>query len=273
MLSLKKIEIKNFMSFVGNHVIEFDSNIMQIDGDSGAGKSNIIKAVDYLFGNNSLPIAKMQSWMTEDPFEITGYFNINGEDVVISRNKNSGLKISTYSQTWSNNSKVTEEVLNKLINLPPKIFHKIYHKQQDSKGFFINLKPKECYLFLSEVLGLDNLIEKQNKIDLIIKQFEQDIKDLALENEKDVQYLNNLDSLIDQTKKSFPEKIHNDQELEQVTSEIEKTQKLLNNLKKQHEIEIASVVKEETIRSTLELLTHQESLNSFQSSWQEQSLQ
>ena len=78
---IKKLEIKNF-AIIDILIAEFDEGFNVITGETGAGKSLIINAIDVLFG------AELNIQMLRDKkksLEISAIFSIKNEEIKISR--------------------------------------------------------------------------------------------------------------------------------------------------------------------------------------------
>lgn len=167
MIELISLSFGNLRSFVDDQHVVFQgrNKLVQIDGrnentggSSGAGKTTILMALDYLLGIGDVPTTVLQSRLTKDGIWASGEFVIDGSPVSISRSKKDGLTIKTPEETISGNVKLAEEKLSSLIGLPEKIFKKMIHKKQKEGGFFLNMTPKENYEFLISVLGLEKYI-------------------------------------------------------------------------------------------------------------------
>lgn len=163
MLKLKKLSFKNIRRFVDKQVIDFSDRqkLLQIDGknnntggSSGAGKSTVFLALDYLLGISDVPSTVLQSRLTKDPIEVEGVFETNGKPLLISRSKKNGLSVSYNGETVSGNVKLADERLQEIIGIPRSVFKKMVHKKQKEGGFFIDMTGKQTYEFLSEVLDL-----------------------------------------------------------------------------------------------------------------------
>ena len=207
MIELLSLEFNNIGRFTSSQKISFENRdkLIQVDGSnkntggsSGSGKTTVFLALDYLLGINDIPSTVLQSRLTKNPIEVSGRFIVDKKQVVISRSKKNGLTIKIDNDTISGNVKLAEEKLDELIGVPRKIFKKMVHKRQKQGGFFLSLTAKEMYQFLIQMLGLNDyldkvdrisehvkflnelIIEKNNKIDKnegIIAQLENILKD------------------------------------------------------------------------------------------------
>lgn len=81
MLKIKTLKFKNIGRFVTEQVINFATldGLIQVDGvnnntngSSGAGKSTIFQALDYLLGLNDTPLTILQSRLTKEGIWVQG---------------------------------------------------------------------------------------------------------------------------------------------------------------------------------------------------------
>ena len=57
---LKKIVLKNFKSFQGKKELEFPVRVTAIVGPNGCGKSNILDAIRWILGEQSLKLLRVE---------------------------------------------------------------------------------------------------------------------------------------------------------------------------------------------------------------------
>ena len=196
MIKLLSISFNNIRCFTDSQTVIFENRnkLVQIDGknnntggSSGAGKSTVFMALDYLLGINELSVTVLQSRLTKKTIEASGKFEIDGKLVEISRSKKSGLSIifpESPELNVTGNVKLAEEKLEDLIGIPKKIFKKMVHKKQKEKGFFLNMAPKEMYDFLINMLGLSKYIEQIDKISEDIRISKQELLSIDFDNLK-----------------------------------------------------------------------------------------
>ena len=174
MLNLKQLRFCNIGRFVEEQIVSFDAfgNIIQVDGQnlntegsSGAGKSTVFNALDFLFGISSLPNTLLQSRLTDESIIVEADFDYNGIPLTISRGKK--LKITLDGVVTTGSSEVSEKKLDEIIAIPRNLFRQMLHKKQGEKGFFLNLGPKNTNDFLTDCLNLSHY--KKNIADLDVK--------------------------------------------------------------------------------------------------------
>ena len=252
MIELISLKFGNFRSFVDDQHILFQGRdkLVQIDGrnentggSSGAGKTTILMALDYLLGIGDVPSTVLQSRLTKDGLWASGEFIIDDTPVSISRSKKDGLIIKTPEETVSGNSKLAEEKLLFLIGLPIKIFKKMIHKKQKEGGFFLNMTPKETYEFLISVLGLEKYIKD---IDTISKSSEEYVakiivKELAIQLNK--ASLLDMERVLSEKKKPDDINIASDEEIRALNQDITTLRGTIYSFKQQTQCTIDQLPK------------------------------
>lgn len=192
MIKLLSLKFVGIGRFVDEQTIDFTthSNLIQVDGknlntggSSGAGKSTIFHALDFLLGICETPTTALQSRGTKTQIEVQGVFDFNGKKVTITRGKKVGLIVDIENeQKIENSAKIAEEKIDELIGIPRKLFKKMFHKRQKEGGFFLNLTAKESYELLVKVLGLEKFTDKITEISEKNKIIEQELNKLLVEN-------------------------------------------------------------------------------------------
>lgn len=82
-MKLKVIKIKNYRSYAGEHVIEFDSRFTSFIGKNDAGKSTIFDALDIFVGNKKPDLGDLCVVGDDRLIEITAVFSQIPTDVEI----------------------------------------------------------------------------------------------------------------------------------------------------------------------------------------------
>jgi DNA repair exonuclease SbcCD ATPase subunit len=180
MLKLKKLLFKNIGRFLEQQEIDFTSlgSLIQIDalnnctgGSSGAGKSTIFNAIDYLLGISDLSFWTLQSRLTRESITVEGFFDWDGKEVRIHRNRK--LSVTIDGVETSGSSKLAEEELDKIIGMPRNLFRQLLHRRQGDGGFFLLQSPAQMNSFLTDCLNLGLVRSKVDVIDEKIKDLDQ----------------------------------------------------------------------------------------------------
>lgn len=177
MLKLKELRWSGIGRFVEEQIVVFDSlgSLVQVDGQnnntkgsSGAGKSTVFHALDYLFGISNIPNTVLKCRYSEDSMFVKGTFDFDGVPLIITRGKKLSIELDGKITTGS--SKITEEELDRIIAIPRDLFRKMLHKRQKEGGFFLQMTPSEINSFLTDCLGLGEFKKKLEKLDVRITE-------------------------------------------------------------------------------------------------------
>ena len=137
-MKLKKLEIYGFKSFVEKASIEFPPGISAVVGPNGCGKSNIIDAIKWVMGEQSIKQLRGKSM----------------EDVIFAgSNGKSPLNMAEVSLTLANDNGTAPEELKDFTEIM--LTRRLYRSGES--GYFINKQPcrlKDIYnIFLGSGLG------------------------------------------------------------------------------------------------------------------------
>jgi DNA repair exonuclease SbcCD ATPase subunit len=185
MLRIDGLKFKGIGKFVDLQEIDFTNmrGIVQVNGNwidtggsSGAGKSSVFNALNYLLGMCSIPTTTLKSTSSEEIY-VEGTFNIDGEKITIIRGTKVGLSIIRENGSKIEGKiKVVEEYLNLMLGISRDLLSRISHKAQDDRYFFLSLTPKETYNFLSDCLGLSKYQESLEKLDIKAKSLKAEMQ-------------------------------------------------------------------------------------------------
>jgi chromosome segregation protein len=137
-MKLKKLEISGFKSFVEKANIEFPPGISAVVGPNGCGKSNIIDAIKWVMGEQSIKQLRGKSM----------------EDVIFSgSNGKPALNMAEVTLTLANDNGTAPEELKDFTEIM--LTRRLYRSGES--GYFINKQPcrlKDIYnIFLGSGLG------------------------------------------------------------------------------------------------------------------------
>lgn len=190
MLKVKKIKISNIGRFVGEHVVDLSlkSPLIQVDaknlntgGSSGSAKTTIFNAIDYALGVNDVPTTVLQSRLTKNQMSVTLTLQKGEVEYDIIRGKSGGLSILENGiEKVSGDVKSAEIELDKIVGIPRSHLRKVYHKRQKEGGFFLNLTPKKCHEFLTDILDLNVWGQRLEKAELDAKTSDAKSQELLL---------------------------------------------------------------------------------------------
>ena len=236
MLYLDGIEFAAIRSFKEKQEVDFSSieGCCQIrgvnhdtGGSSGAAKSTVPKALDYLIGVSDIPATLLQNRDTKEPIKVTGRFrDEHGQHVVFSRSSRGGVSLRVGDKTTEGTSKEVEAEFDKLIqNIPRDVFRKMYHKRQGERGFFLSLTPKESYSFMMKAVDLEEWEDKMAAAKAVIEGKRPEVLGIRQKLDSANSRLKELEDLLSLEKE--PE--------EPALEDVASLEKRLKELQAQHE--------------------------------------
>jgi DNA repair exonuclease SbcCD ATPase subunit len=188
MLIPKSLTFCNIGRFITPQTIDFTQlgDLVQVDGQnncsggsSGAGKSTIFKALSWLLGLDGPSTNILQSRLTKEHIEVSAIFDFDGQTLKIERGRK--LLIDLDGEITTGSSKLTEEKLDNILAMPRDLFSKILHKEQGSRGFFLDMGASDTHKFLTSCLKLEEEQKKILKLDEILKTLSG--KEIVLKSE------------------------------------------------------------------------------------------
>jgi DNA repair exonuclease SbcCD ATPase subunit len=160
-LKLRELSGRAFCGFVEPFRVEFpDHGLVLVKGlnkDTGdtsdAGKSSLILAIQHLLGCAPAPYhgTRLQSWLTEEPMQLSGRFSSGSEDVVLTRGKKFGYQDSRSKISGAE----AEAALDTLLGIDRKLLRSITYRAQRSRGVVLGLGDPEKKALLSKLLGVE----------------------------------------------------------------------------------------------------------------------
>jgi hypothetical protein len=197
MLELVELQFQYIGRFTNKQTVRFDAlgNFIQVDGQnnntggsSGAAKSTIFMALDYLFGfPGTRPATVLQSRKIINPEEndiwVQARLKQDDDEITILRTKGN-VQITIAGEIIKKTR--AEEKIDTLLGMPRDLFRKTMHKRQGEGGFFLNLGPTEMHDFLMDCIGLSSFKPKLAIIDAELKILEENITKTNQSIEKDM---------------------------------------------------------------------------------------
>lgn len=221
---LKKIIAQGFKSFADNTIIDLDNNITGIVGPNGSGKSNVVDAVRWVLGEQSVKSLRGDGNMTDVIFSgsksrnpmnsasVTlifnnsdNYLNISFDEVAIKRR----LYKDGTNEFYLNGEKCRLKDINDLLmdsGVSKESFNII---SQGKIEDILSSKPENRRVIFEEAAGvlkykkrkeealrkLDKTHDNMNRVSDIIKELEVQIEPLREQKIKAVEYINLTDEL------------------------------------------------------------------------------
>lgn len=164
MISLNRLQLKNFRSFNGTHTIVFSNGFYCIKGFSGVGKSNILLGISYALGLSPIPATQLKNVFTDEAMEVRLELDKDGHKIEICRGPNPAYTEQGVG-TWNGASVVNEKV-KALFDGQLESVDLLTIRNQRTNGRFLSLDDSDKKSFLSTILGLtklENMIEFQKE--------------------------------------------------------------------------------------------------------------
>ncbi len=166
-ITLVRLTLFNFRSFEGVHTLSFPASGLVIlrgenhdtRGDSGAGKTNILLALAYVFGFCRHSAKALQCWYDEQPMWVEVELD-TPEGLVIVRRGIKGITIGKLK------GKAAEERLDKLCGIPSDLREILTYRDQVKPKKFLDMRDGALKKFLTQVLQLHGL---DKEIDVAVK--------------------------------------------------------------------------------------------------------
>lgn len=193
MIRFKKLEINNFRSFYGKHVLDFDGqglwvvrgNNFDTNGESAAGKSSVLLAFSYLLNINSLPAKEFESWGCDDDMQCYLDFIWDEKEVRLARGLDNYIEIDG---AVTNGSKNIEEKLEFIFKVNNEQRYQALYKEQGLGSYFLNKTSSDKKEFLNILLQLKDFESKITKdeknIDSHVHEKNELFKDIGLATSK-----------------------------------------------------------------------------------------
>ena len=209
---LKEIRAQGFKSFADKISIELDKNITGIVGPNGSGKSNIVDAIKWVLGEQSIKSLRGEDGMTDVIFSGSKsrkalnsasvslvfdnsdhYLNLPTEEIVIKRR----VYIDGTNEYFINGEKCRLKDITNLL-LDSGMSKESYNIISQGKiEEIINSKPYERRIIFEEAAGvlkykkrkedtlkkLDKSKDNLEKVSLLIQELDAQVKPLAVQAE------------------------------------------------------------------------------------------
>jgi DNA repair exonuclease SbcCD ATPase subunit len=180
-LSLKKLVVSDFRSFVGESVLSdlptsglflVSGQNTDTGGSSGAGKSSINLAISYALGFCPYPATSHKSWYTDATPKVELTLATGVGEVVIARSPK--LAITIDGEKVLGTAASLENKIQEITGLNSELLQALTYRKQRSAGMFLSRTDASKKEFLTSLLGLEKIEsaieDSQNKI----KKYELD---------------------------------------------------------------------------------------------------
>lgn len=196
---LEKIELQGFKSFPSKTVIDFNEGITTIIGPNGCGKSNIVDAILWVFGEQKIKNLRGESnsdlifngSVEKKPLgmaEVGAYFNRDGESLYLARRFfRTGESKYILNENYCRHKDILKELHS--LGLGGRAY---FIFEQGSIEKMVSLKPVERRNMIEEAAGISLYLERKkeclSKLD-IARQNLESLEILTAEKEKRLRVL------------------------------------------------------------------------------------
>src|SRR3989338_8025900 len=211
-MRLKTLEINGFKSFPQKTILEFNNSIVCIVGPNGSGKSNVVEAIRYVLGEQSM---KSMRGKTRSDLIFKGSKNLpkgtratvtiyfSNPDKIFKLSNETGENINLNYETISISRQVFPDGLNKYILNGTEVRMKdIHNLSQDETDRILNANPKERREMVEDALGLKIYQYKIKESERKLERTENNMKEVTLKRRENAPHLNFLKKQIEKLEKS-----------------------------------------------------------------------
>lgn len=179
MFKLKYLELGPFRSFIEPQRIDFPENGMVLfEGENGAGKSNILLAIEQAYGSCPLPSTVLSSWQKPDE-PPTVKLGIETDKGLLQLNRSKKLELIENGVEFKGSAIQKEEQLLKIIGLSAEVRQALTYRSQRSPGLFISKTNAEKGDFLVPLLDLIRFEKAQDIGDKKVKELDEKANKLS----------------------------------------------------------------------------------------------
>lgn len=217
MIFLKRFEAVGFKSFASLTRLDFDQNMIGIIGPNGSGKSNVIDAIKWVLGEQSVKSLRgkkgddvifygTKEQKPHDFAQVTLYFNNQAAKL-----NHTATEISIMRKLYRGNGHNEYYINNELVRL--KDIHDVFANtglakgslgiiSQGSVNWFADAKPENRRKIFEEAAGISKYMRKKeeslrqlervqnnlNRVNDILKELQRDLKKLQTQSQQVQQF-------------------------------------------------------------------------------------
>ena len=225
-MRLKTLEINGFKSFAQKTVLEFDNSIVCIVGPNGSGKSNVVEAIQYVLGEQSMKSMRgklgldlifkgSKNWAKSSRAAVSIYFN--NTDKIFKLEKDGGENINLNYENISISREVYPDGLNKYILNGTEVRLKDIHNllasvnigssghhiiSQGEADRILNANLEDRREMVEDALGLRIYQYKIKESERKLERTEENMKEVGLLRRENAPHLNFLKKQVEKFEKA-----------------------------------------------------------------------
>jgi chromosome segregation protein len=224
-MRLKTLELNGFKSFSKKTVLEFENSIVSIVGPNGSGKSNVVEAIRYVLGEQSMKSMRgksgadlifkgSKSLPKGSRAIVTIYFN--NSDKIFKLENSEGENINLNYETISISREVYSDGLNKYILNGTEVRLKDIHNllasvnigssghhiiSQGEADRILNASPKDRKEMVEDALGLKIYQYKIKESERKLERTENNMREVTMLRRENAPHLNFLKKQVEKFEK------------------------------------------------------------------------
>lgn len=225
-MRLKTLEINGFKSFAQKTVLEFESPIVCVVGPNGSGKSNVVEAIRYVLGEQSMKSMRGKSGLDlifkgskslprGSRATVAIYFN--NSDKIFKLENDAGENVNLNYDTVSISREVFSDGLNKYILNGEEVRLKDIHNllasvnigssghhiiSQGEADRILNANPKDRKEMVEDALGLKIYQYKIKESEKKLERTQNNIKEVVMLRRENAPHLNFLKKQVEKFEKA-----------------------------------------------------------------------
>ena len=225
-MRLKTLEMNGFKSFAQKSILEFDNNIVCIVGPNGSGKSNVVEAIRYVLGEQSMKSMRGKSGLDlifkgsktlpkGSRATVSIYFN--NSDKVFKLSNELGENLNLNYDTISISREVYSDGLNNYILNGSEVRLKDIHNllasvnigssghhiiSQGEADRILNATPKDRREMVEDALGLKIYQYKIKESERKLERTENNMKEVVMLRRENAPHLNFLKKQVEKFEKA-----------------------------------------------------------------------
>ena len=225
-MRLKTLELNGFKSFAQKTNLEFDNSIVCIVGPNGSGKSNVVEALRYVLGEQSMKSMRGKSGSDlifkgsknlSKGSRATVIIYFDNSDKVFKLSNNEGENINLNYDTISISREVFSDGLNKYILNGSEVRLKDIHNllasvnigssghhiiSQGEADRILNANPRERKEMVEDALGLKIYQYKIKESERKLERTEENMKEVVMLRRENAPHLNFLKKQVEKFEKA-----------------------------------------------------------------------
>ncbi len=225
-MRLKNLDINGFKSFAQKSTLEFDSPIVCVVGPNGSGKSNVVEAIRYVLGEQSMKSMRGKTGLDlifkgsktlSKGSRATVSIYFNNQDKIFKLSNESGEAVNLNYETVSISREVFSDGLNKYILNGTEVRLKDIHNllasvnigssghhiiSQGEADRILNANGRERREMIEDALGLKVYQYKIKESERKLEKTENNMKEVSMLRRENAPHLNFLRKQVEKFEKA-----------------------------------------------------------------------